>query len=233
MHGIRMGQVALHTSHVRSSLPRLHGTPASHFTRKLRILLSEIGIQYEFVRTPSVLSLNCDDYGRNPLLRVPFFEDGDVAMWESDSIARYVARKYDPADRFTVLSESVQDANIQSVINSTMSNEVVLLLTERSGGDITGIPYMQKLDSAIHSGLAYLEEVVTKREASYDYRDISLICLWDHLVHNQWKGLEQYPRIQAHVSRFAVRPAVAASTPRQSLLDASAAGWPLSCPMPK
>lgn len=225
----RVAQCA--TQHLTAGRPRLHGTPASHFTRKLRILLSEIGVNYEFVRTPSVLSVNATDYGRNPLLRVPFFEDGDVAMWESDEIARYVARKYDPADTFAVLRESVHDSNVLSVINNVMANEVTLLLTERSGGDVAGIPYMQKLRQAMHGGLSFLEDTLaacdegTKTKSGIDYRDISLICLWDHLVHNQWQGLHQYPLVSAHVSSFADRPSVSSTTPRQSLLDASSAGW--------
>ena len=35
--------------------PQLHGTPLSHFTRKIRILLHELGVAFDFVRTPNLL----------------------------------------------------------------------------------------------------------------------------------------------------------------------------------
>ena len=57
---------------------RLFGTPLSHFTRKVRIVLAELGVAYEYVRTGSVLAPTRAGYGENPLLRVPTLVRGDV-----------------------------------------------------------------------------------------------------------------------------------------------------------
>jgi glutathione S-transferase len=46
---------------------QIHGTALSHFTRKLRILCAELGIEHEFVRTATVMSESRDAYASNPL----------------------------------------------------------------------------------------------------------------------------------------------------------------------
>ena len=68
--------------------PTLHGTPLSHFTRKIRILLAELGVAYDFVRARSVLATTPEAYGDNPLMRVPTLVQDGVMLIESDHIAR-------------------------------------------------------------------------------------------------------------------------------------------------
>src|SRR5512143_2648977 len=63
---------------------RLYGTPLSHFTRKIRILLAELGVVFEFVRPASILDASPTTYGNNPLMRVPTLAHGDITVIESD-----------------------------------------------------------------------------------------------------------------------------------------------------
>src|SRR6185295_1367427 len=74
--------------------PRLHGTPLSHFTRKIRILFAELGVEFDFVRAPSVLAGEAAAYGDNPLMRVPTLVHGDDTVIESDHIARYLVARF-------------------------------------------------------------------------------------------------------------------------------------------
>jgi glutathione S-transferase len=59
---------------------QLIGTPLSHFTRKIRVLLAELGVEFEFVRAPGVLAPATASYGGNPLLRVPTLVDGSWGL---------------------------------------------------------------------------------------------------------------------------------------------------------
>jgi glutathione S-transferase len=115
---------------------RLHGTPLSHFTRKIRILLAELGVDFEFVRAPSVLAKEGAAYGDNPLRRVPALVDGEVMVVDSDHIARYLVGAHDPGDRLGVRSERVEDLHRLAVANGVMDNEVVLILAQRTGVDV-------------------------------------------------------------------------------------------------
>ena len=207
--------------------PRLHGTPLSHFTRKVRIVLAELGVAYEFVRGPGVLATTTAVYGGNPLMRVPTLVHGPYMLIESDHIARYLVRHYDPADRLGVCSERVLALNRLAVVNGVMSNEVVLLLARRGGlADLDGVAYFRKLRAAIDQGLAWLEAHTDPEADGLDYGDIVTICLWQHLEHYALvTGLDAYPRVAARVARWADRPAIAATTPAAALAEAEAAGW--------
>ncbi|MGE5185989.1 MAG: glutathione S-transferase family protein [Acidobacteriota bacterium] len=198
---------------------QLFGTPLSHFTRKIRILLGELGVPFELVRPESLLATTSDAYADHPLMRVPTLIDGDVRLVESDHIARYVVGKHDPGDRFGVRSEDVGDLNRLAVVNGIMANEVVLILAKRGGfGELDSVAYFRKLAAAIDSGLAWLDRTLDPDAPAFDYRDIATICMWQHLRHYQLvPGLDRHARIAARVARFAERPAVATTAPaRQS-----------------
>ncbi len=205
----------------------LYGTPLSHFTRKIRILLAELGVAFDFARVPSILSTSSASYGDNPLLRVPALLDAGVTLIESDHIARYLVGKHDPADRFRVRSERVEDSNRLAVANGIMSNEVVLILAKRGGlADLEGVAYFAKLATAIDAGLAWLDDHTNSDDAAFDYGDIAMICMWQHVEHyGMVRGLDGYPRVAARVARFAARASVAGTTPAVSLAEAAAAGW--------
>jgi glutathione S-transferase len=201
---------------------KLYGTPMSHFTRKLRILLAEFGVAFDFVRTPGLLEATAAIYGENPLMRVPALIVNGETLIESDHIARYLVRRYDPDDRFGVRTEDLGALNRLAVANGIMSNEVVLLLAKRGGlQEIEGVAYFRKLMTALVSGLAWLEQHTDPEAPDLRYEDIALICMWQHVTHFQVvKDLDRYPRLAARVERFATRPSIASTTPEVSLLQA-------------
>ena len=129
--------------------------PLSYFTRKLRVLMSELGVEFDFVRAPGVLATNAATYGDNPLLRVPTLVYGSDTVIESDHIARYLVYQFDPTDRLRVCSETVPDLNRLAVVNGVMDSEVVLILAKRGGlMDLEGVVYFRKLMLAMENGLA-------------------------------------------------------------------------------
>ena len=195
---------------------KLYATPLSHFSRKIRILLAELGIPFEWIRTPGVMDATLATYGDNPLLRIPTLVDGDHTLIESDHIARYIVAKFDPRDWFGVTSVEVDALNRLAVTNGVMANEVTILLAKRGGLDITGAVYFDKLASAIEQGLGWLDTRLAP-DAPFDYRDIALICMWQHVEHyGLVAALERFPRIATRVAMFADRPSVATTTPAES-----------------
>jgi glutathione S-transferase len=201
--------------------PLLVGTPLSHFTRKIRVLALELGIELEMRWSPGVLTPAGEAYGDNPLLRVPALIDGDVTVIDSDHIARYLVGCHDPADRFGVRCERVADGNRLAVIGGIMADEVTLLLAQRAGGDVSSGYFVKRRD-AIVRGLAWLD--ANTGDGELDYRDIALVCMWQHLLHYRIVALEA-PNIAARVARFADRPSVRRTAPEAALADARAAGW--------
>jgi glutathione S-transferase len=197
---------------------QLHGTPLSHFTRKIRILLHELGVPFDFIRAPNLLEVSAEAYGANPLMRIPTLVDGGTTLIESDHIARYLVEKYDPADRFSVRAAGVAAMNRLAVLNGIMAHEVTLILVRRGGfEDLDGVAYFRKLQRSIASGLAWLDRELDPAADGFDYVDIATICMWDHVTHYQLVELDDYRRIAARAARFAGRDAVARTTPAASL----------------
>jgi glutathione S-transferase len=179
------------------------------------------------VRATNVLGTEVATYGDNPLMRVPTLEHAGETIFGSDHIARYVVGAFDPADRFGVASARVRDLNRLAVVNGIMDNEVVLILAKRGGlADLESVAYFRKLATAIDAGLAWLDGHTDPDAASFDYADITTVCMWQHVTHyGIAKGLDRYPRIASRVARFSERPSVAGTTPEASLAEATAAGW--------
>jgi glutathione S-transferase len=192
---------------------KLVATPLSHFGRKIRILLAELGVPFEWVRPAGVLAASPAHYGDNPLMRVPTLIDGDITLIESDHIARYLVGKHDPADRFGVRSEAIEDLNALAVTNGIMANEVVVLLAKRAGLEgVERVVYFQKLLAAIEAGLAWLESRVG--QGALLYRDIVLVSMWQHVEHyGLIANLERFPRIAARTAELMARPSIAATAP--------------------
>lgn len=202
--------------------PQLYGTPLSHFTRKIRILLHELGVPFDLVRTPNLLEASTSSYGENPLMRIPALVHDGVTVIESDHIARYIVETYDPADRFSVRVPSVAAMNRLAVLNGIMAHEVTLILARRGGlEDLDGVAYLRKLLRSIASGLAWLDRELEHGADGFDYVDIVTICMWNHIVHYQLvPGLDDYRGIAARAARFAGRDSVARTTPAASLAAA-------------
>ena len=204
--------------------PQLYGTPLSHFTRKIRILLHELGVAFDFVRTPSLLEPSTPSYGANPLMRIPTLVHGGTTVIDSDHIARYVVETYDPADRVSVRTSNVVAMNRLAVLNGIMGHGVTLILARRGGlEDLDSVTYFRKLVRSIGSGLEWLDREIDPDAEGFDYVDISTISMWDHMVHYQLvPGLDSYHRVAARVAHFAGRDSVARTAPAASLAAAQA-----------
>lgn len=203
---------------------KLHGTPFSHFTRKVRILLRELGVQHEMIWLQSLLSTSPEAFGPNPLMRIPTLVDGDRMVIDSDHIARYLVGRYDASDWFGVKSDEPAAMNFLAVANGIGSNAVSIILAKRGGLDIEGAVYFEKLKRAIDEGLMWLEREV-KLDAPMTWGDIALICTVQHLAHFKLVPLDRFVRVRERIGQWLSRPAVAATTPEASLAEALAAGW--------
>ncbi|PKA57664.1 Glutathione S-transferase 3 [Apostasia shenzhenica] len=77
---------------------KLYGAAASTNTARAVAVLNELGLDYDFItvdlsgganKKPDFLTLN-------PFGLVPAFEDGDIKLFESRAIAKYLAAHYGP-----------------------------------------------------------------------------------------------------------------------------------------
>ena len=201
----------------------LIGTPLSHFARKVRIVLHELAIDFDFERVPNLLEFDLSRHGQNPLMRVPTLIDGDLWLIESDHIVRHIVATRAPHDPLHALTPGVAALNQLAVLNGIMANEVTILLAARGGlVDVMAHAYFKKLAQAIAAGLAWLDRELDPDREGFDYIDVVTVCMWEHLLHyNDLPGLDGYPRIAARVARFSSRDSVTRTTPSASLVASS------------
>lgn len=191
---------------------RLLYTPRSHFSRKVRILLHAYGLAHELVDAGRVEAGDPAAFGPNPLMKVPTLVDGDAVVMDSDQIAAYLARRYDPDDRYGVLTTGLDALNARAVMNGIMAAEVELLLARRAGVDTRAFARYDKLRASMAAGLAWLEARSAVFPQAPSYLGFHLVALWDHIVLYDLMPLE-YPALRACVARLEEAPGVAETRP--------------------
>lgn len=191
---------------------KLYYTPRSHFSRKVRILLDAINVQVDLIDVGNVANALSEAFGPNPLMKVPTLIDGDQIIFESDHIAQYIVRKYDPHDRFRVLTHDVYDLNARAVMNGIMATEVELILAARTGIDTQIHLRYNKMRKLISDGLAWLDARAIPFPGQPSYLTFHLVSMWDHLKLYDSVPLN-YPKLNSCVTHFSSLSYVAASLP--------------------
>lgn len=194
---------------------KLFFTPLSHFSRKVRILIEAYGLSCEYINIKNVAQNDPLQFGDNPLMGVPVLEDEGAWLIDSNHIAYYLTKKYDPNDPFNVLSNDILDLNIRAVLDGMMGNEVKLILGARTGIAVDEFFYFQKAKKAIHNSLKWLAERHSSfSRAKLSFREIHLICALKHLQKYGLVEVQEYPDLYAIVSRWDMDPRIEPSDPK-------------------
>ncbi|XP_066367120.1 glutathione S-transferase 1-like [Miscanthus floridulus] len=77
---------------------KLYGATVSWNVTRCVVALEEAGAEYQIVPIDFATAehKSPDHLARNPFGQVPAFQDGDLHLWESRAIGKYVARKHKP-----------------------------------------------------------------------------------------------------------------------------------------
>ncbi|PKA52711.1 putative glutathione S-transferase GSTF1 [Apostasia shenzhenica] len=75
---------------------RVFGFPSSTCTSRVLFVLEELGVEYELIPVNFAAGEHKQHpyLERNPFGQIPAFQDGDLALFESRAITRYLVRKY-------------------------------------------------------------------------------------------------------------------------------------------
>lgn len=194
---------------------KLYATPLSHFSRKVRVLLDLYQIPYEMIDIGNVANNDSKQFAENPMMKVPILFFGDVSIIESDHIAMYLVNQFDSDDRYGVITSNVFDLNARAMMNGIMSEEVKLILGQRTGINIHDYVFFQKSLKAITNGLEWLESKSEKfNSAKLSYREIHFICMWDHLKHYRLVALDQYPKLNMLANHISTNEIIHAFSPQ-------------------
>jgi glutathione S-transferase len=191
---------------------RLRGRKSSINVQKVLWCLAELGLKegqdFERIdaglhfgknRTPEFLALN-------PNGLVPTLEDGELVLWESNTIVRYLARQYDKSKRFPVdissqyQSEKWMDWQVGTMWPTLRSAFLGLTRTPESERNYEAI---QKSYQDTNTLLALLDQQLASHRYcsgdSFNLGDIPLaLCVGRWVLLNQSFPSQTGPRPSLH-----------------------------------
>ena len=143
---------------------RLLFTTGSPFARAIRIILDEIGLEYERLEETTTPSA-ADRAAATPTLQVPTFRDGDLVLWESGTIAEYLLATYPrrpagdpPLARQAFRSEALwQDKLTFSTIQTFGTAATTISQMTWTGVPVAGNTHLERSAERLAHILGWLE----------------------------------------------------------------------------
>ncbi len=205
---------------------QVFGTPPSHFTRKVRVLLQELGQTYEFVRLQNILAVGAGEFAENPLHLFPVLIDGKNRLFDSDAICEYLVEQYGAGTKissfFPAPGNKTHDRQRLVMINGAMSAGVSVIRARRSGVENwKDYPWLRQEMQAITAAAEWLEKDLGAQESYYPGRltvlDIALQCFLEWAEYREmitdWSTL---PCLKSFKERHASRASFACTHPSLS-----------------
>ena len=189
------------------------GRQSSHYTRQVRLLAHELGIEYTLQPIHDLMSEDPAVFAGNPALKLPALRQGDTVIWGS-LMARQaddgVARVFWPEQAASALA-----MNAHEVLAHAMAVQVEVVFHEivsKRPAD----PASRKRRTSLVESLAWLDrhwdgiraELPSTKIAIFD---LGLFCLLEHLPFRNPIDLSSMPRLTAFAAAFAARPSAQAT----------------------
>ncbi len=188
-------------------------------TRSLRVLwlLEELGVPYELrTLTFAPAELKSDEYLRiNPLGKVPSIRDGEVQMFESGAIVKYLIERYG-ADRLAPPLGTPQRAAYlqwihfaESTAMPPISDLAQHTMFKPEGERLAAM--VPDATARIHAWLRTLEAALAGRDyacgAAFSGADV---MLGYSVLLPKWFNMlgDEYPNLNAYIGRLEARPAL-------------------------
>jgi len=205
---------------------KLHASNATPYGRKVRIVLAELGLDYERDQTGASERPSEALARLNPALRVPILEDGEMVLFESTLIIEYLLSRHPgraadaPAPALacalTRPAQHWEDHKLLGVLDALLESIANLRQLALSGIQPEQSSYLQRQQERIQRILDWLEpraEPEGLLPGSFSVQDATLVCALDfgeRYAVFPWRGR---PRLEALHARLSQRPSVAGTRP--------------------
>ena len=194
-------------------------TTGSSFARGIRILLDELGLEYKRREYLSAPSTGETDFTA-PTLQVPTFRDGDVTLWESGVIAKYLIETYpdrlggDPplARHVARPGEEIEDRMLLATVQTLGTAIATIGQMTWTGVTLPANPFLARCADRVHAILGWADGRLPASQGFFpgmlSTQDIFLAC---HLrfAQNRPLGLDLrlnlYPNVAALLERLDLR----------------------------
>ena len=208
---------------------KLYGAPPSHFTRKVRVVLQELGLPFQFVAVSRLLDATPDAFGYNPLLQIPVLEDGAYRLVESDLICEYLLERYgkNQIAFYPAVGDQILHKQRLAIMNGGMAAGAKIMRARRS--QIPGFAnysFFEQENASLLAALQWLNEDLGGRTSygisgtnALTVLEISLQCFLDWAPFREMiASLDAYPNLKRFQAHWAAHPSFAQTPPSQPVL---------------
>ena len=155
---------------VSMTLPILHGPAYSTYVRTVRLALLEKGVTYTHDSFDILDGVPSAQHARHPFGKAPAFTHGDIVLYETVAICRYIDEAFDgPALQPTIALDRARMTQICAILDAyTFAPALGVILTERILAPMAGRNPKENLIKAAaqkaNKAFAVLEAFVGERE---------------------------------------------------------------------
>lgn len=204
------------------------GRQSSHYTRLVRLLAHELGVDYALCPIHDLMSTDPAVFAGNPALKLPALRAGGTVVWGSGNACRLLARQTEDGEaRVSWPEQAVTPLlmNAHELLAHAMAAQVEVVFHEvvsKRPPDAAS----RKRRSSLLNCLAWLEaNLDAVRAALPNGRialfELGLFCLLEHLPFRNPLDLSEMPGLRAFADAFGTRPSAQATPYR---FDAPPAG---------
>jgi glutathione S-transferase len=190
------------------------GRSSSSFTRVARIFAAELGLDYGLEIVRNLESVNPEDYGGNPALKVPSLRAAQLTWFGALNMCRELVRLAER--RLRVVWPEALDApllgNMQELVLQAMSTEVGLIMSGIAGQP-SDTPHRLKMKRSLENTMSWLDAHLRTARAALppdrdlSYLEVTLFCLVAHLDFRKVLATAPYAELTAFRDDFAERQA--------------------------
>jgi glutathione S-transferase len=194
------------------------GRQSSHYTRQVRLLAHELGVDCTLRPIHDLLSEDPAVFAGNPALKLPAVRHGETVVWGSLNACRWIARQapdgvarvFWPDDAASPLQMNAHEvlahamaAQVEVVFHDIVSKRPADATSrKRRTSLVLCLEWMDAHLDAIHA------ELPAQRIALFD---LGLFCLLEHLPFRNPMDLSRMPRLTAFARSFGLRDSAQAT----------------------
>ncbi len=141
----------------------LYGTPVSGHTHRVELLLTMLGLAYEFILTPSSARQTKAFLKLNPMAQIPVLIDGETIITDSNAIMVYLVKRYAPNSHW--LPENPQEAaEVQQWLSKAAGEIRYGVASARMVQQFNAPENYQAALAVAHAFLPYFEQHLASHE---------------------------------------------------------------------